>query len=65
MELVERSRILMIATHQDDMLRRFCNKAAWLSHGTLIAYGNIESVLPANRNPDAPAQQAASAQASA
>ena len=62
LQLVERSRILMVAAHQDDILRRLCNKAVWLSHGSLVAYGEIESVLTAYRNPNAPAQQAASAQ---
>jgi len=63
--LVERSRILMIAAHNDDMLRRLCNKAAWLSHGSLMAFGEIENVLTAYRKPDAAAQQAANSQASA
>jgi ABC-type polysaccharide/polyol phosphate transport system ATPase subunit len=61
LKLVERSRILMVAAHQDDILRRLCNKAVWLSHGSLVAYGEIESVLTARRNQNAPAQQAASA----
>ena len=60
LQLVERSRILMVAAHQDDMLRRLCNKAVWLSHGSLVAYGEIESVT-ARRNLNAPAQRAASA----
>jgi ABC-2 type transport system ATP-binding protein len=45
--LVERSRILMVAAHQDDLLRRLCDKAIWLSHGKLMHFGNIESVLGA------------------
>jgi ABC-type polysaccharide/polyol phosphate transport system ATPase subunit len=43
------------------MLRRLCNKAVWLSHGSLVAYGEIESVLTACSNPNASAQQAANA----
>jgi ABC-2 type transport system ATP-binding protein len=61
LQLVERSRILMVAAHNDDMLRRLCKKAVWLSHGSLVAYGEIESVLTARSNPNAPAQQAANA----
>jgi ABC-type polysaccharide/polyol phosphate transport system ATPase subunit len=61
LELVERSRILMIASHQDDVLRRLCNKAAWLDHGNLMAYGQFESVLSAYRNRTTPAQQPATA----
>ena len=59
LQLVERSRILMVASHQDETLRRLCNKAAWLDHGTLMAYGEFENVLSAYRNPDTAAQQTA------
>jgi ABC-type polysaccharide/polyol phosphate transport system ATPase subunit len=45
--LVERSRILIVASHQDDTLRRFCNKILWLSHGSLVKYGAIDVVLAA------------------
>jgi ABC-2 type transport system ATP-binding protein len=65
--LVDRSRILMVAAHQDDILRRICNKAIWLSHGNLVDYGEIDSVLQ-NRNrasqpaqPNAPQREAAPA----
>jgi ABC-2 type transport system ATP-binding protein len=47
LKLVERSRILIVAAHGDAMLRRLCVKAAWLSHGTLMEYGEIDSVLSA------------------
>jgi ABC-2 type transport system ATP-binding protein len=45
MKIVARSRILMVAAHQDDLLRRICNKAVWLTHGSLVEYGELESVL--------------------
>jgi ABC-2 type transport system ATP-binding protein len=61
LQLVERSRILMVASHQDETLRRLCNKAVWLDHGSLMAYGEFESVLSAYRNPTTPAQQSATA----
>lgn len=44
-KLVARSRILMVAAHADDMLRRLCDKAIWLSHGSLVEYGDIDTVL--------------------
>ena len=50
LKLVERSRILVVAAHQDAMLRRICNKAVWLSHGSLKAYGPIDEVLAARSN---------------
>jgi homopolymeric O-antigen transport system ATP-binding protein len=52
---VERSRILMVASHGDDVLRRLCDKAVWLSHGTIAATGDIESVLAAYRKHILPA----------
>jgi ABC-2 type transport system ATP-binding protein len=61
LQLVERSHILLVASHQDDTLRHLCNKAAWLSHGNLMAYGEFESVISSYRNPNAPAQQEATA----
>jgi ABC-2 type transport system ATP-binding protein len=51
LKLAERSRILIVAAHQDDTLRQLCTKAAWFSHGSLMRYGEIESVLSAYRNP--------------
>lgn len=45
LRLVERSRILVIAAHQDAVLRRVCNKVVWLSHGSVMAFGDIEDVL--------------------
>ena len=50
LRLVERSRILVVAGHQDAMLRRICNKAVWLSHGSLKAYGPIDEVLAARND---------------
>jgi ABC-2 type transport system ATP-binding protein len=47
LSLVERSRILIVASHGDAMLRQLCNKAVWLSHGALVHYGDVESVLTA------------------
>jgi ABC-type polysaccharide/polyol phosphate transport system ATPase subunit len=51
--LVQRSRILMVAAHQDAVLRRLCNKAIWLSHGTLARFGDIEEVMAARTHQDA------------
>jgi ABC-2 type transport system ATP-binding protein len=60
LQLVERSRILIVASHQDETLRRLCNKAAWLSHGSLMAYGEFDNVMRAYRNPNASTQPATS-----
>jgi ABC-2 type transport system ATP-binding protein len=58
-DFVKRSRIMMVAAHQDDMLRQFCNKAMWLSHGSLKEYGEIEIVLAAYRGVSPPASEVA------
>jgi homopolymeric O-antigen transport system ATP-binding protein len=47
LKLVQRSRILVVAAHQDAILRRICNKAVWLSHGSLKLYGALDEVLSA------------------
>lgn len=48
-KLVERSRILVVASQADSLLRRLCDKALWLSHGNVVAHGDVESVLIAYR----------------
>jgi homopolymeric O-antigen transport system ATP-binding protein len=60
-KLVERSRILIVAAHDDNILRRLCDKAVWLSHGNLVEYGGIDSVLAAYRSRDARARETLSA----
>jgi ABC-2 type transport system ATP-binding protein len=57
-KLAQRSRILMVAAHQDDLLCRLCDKAIWLSHGSLVQYGDIQSVLAA-RAQEMPARASA------
>jgi len=47
--VVERSSILFVASHADDILRQLCNKAIWLQNGTLMAYGEISEVIAAYR----------------
>lgn len=59
--MVERSRILIIAAHSDDLLRQLCDNALWLSHGSVANYGDIESVLAAYRGASAQAFQVAHA----
>ena len=47
--VISRSRILFVASHADDILRRLCNKALWLDHGSLIKYGDFEEVIGSYR----------------
>jgi ABC-2 type transport system ATP-binding protein len=47
--LAHRSRILFVATHADDILRKLCDKALWLDHGSLMEYGDINHVIATYR----------------
>lgn len=40
-----RTKILVIASHAEDLIRRLCNKAILLEHGKLIAYGEVNDIL--------------------
>jgi ABC-2 type transport system ATP-binding protein len=58
-KLAQRSRILMIASHADELMRQLCDKALWLSHGSLVQYDEIETVLAARRGQRAASQTTA------
>lgn len=44
-ELMQRSKILVMASHAQEILRRYCNKALWLEHGQARLLGPIDDVL--------------------
>jgi ABC-type polysaccharide/polyol phosphate transport system ATPase subunit len=44
-ELVSRSRIVVVATHSADLIKSFCNKAALLQTGKIVAIGRVEDVF--------------------
>jgi ABC-2 type transport system ATP-binding protein/lipopolysaccharide transport system ATP-binding protein len=44
---VDKSSIMVLASHSDGIIRRLCNKALWLNQGTMMAYGDVEDVLAA------------------
>lgn len=43
--LIERSSILVLASHSDALIRSMCNKAALMDHGRVLAVGATEEVL--------------------
>jgi ABC-type polysaccharide/polyol phosphate transport system ATPase subunit len=43
--LVERSRILFVASHTNRILEELCNKVLWLHQGSLVALGDVNEVL--------------------
>ena len=46
---LKRSKILVLASHGDQMIRKLCNRALLLEHGQVIADGNPDAVLATYR----------------
>ncbi|HEY5851877.1 MAG TPA: ABC transporter ATP-binding protein [Lysobacter sp.] len=44
-ELIERSGIMVLASHSEDLLRRFCNRAILMRQGEVIHQGSVDEVL--------------------
>ena len=45
--LLERTRILVLASHSQPIIRNFCNTVLWLDHGKVRMFGLVDEVLPA------------------
>lgn len=43
--LMAQVQILVLASHNDQILRTFCNKAILLNEGSIVASGNVEDIL--------------------
>ncbi|HKH19829.1 MAG TPA: ABC transporter ATP-binding protein [Gammaproteobacteria bacterium] len=50
--MVQRSRILFVASHATPIIRQLCNKAIWLHQGGLVRYGEVSEVLTAYEKGD-------------
>ncbi|WP_347057881.1 ABC transporter ATP-binding protein [Blastococcus sp. HT6-30] len=46
-KLVERSGLLVFASHSDELLRELCDTAIWMEHGQIRQQGDLEEVLRA------------------
>jgi ABC-type polysaccharide/polyol phosphate transport system ATPase subunit len=55
-DFVGRSRILVLASHSDALIRKTCNKAALMSAGQLLAIGGVDEILARYHNFSAAAQ---------
>jgi ABC-type polysaccharide/polyol phosphate transport system ATPase subunit len=44
-DLLERTRILVLASHSQRIIRNFCNKALWLERGQVRMLGPVDDVL--------------------
>nr|WP_245549907.1 ABC transporter ATP-binding protein [Gordonia effusa] len=54
--LVERSGILVFASHSNEFLAQLCDRALWIDHGQIRMEGGIEEVVNAYEGPDAAAR---------
>ena len=52
-ELIESSNILVFASHAEDIVKKFCNRAVLLEEGSVKLAGSVEEVLKAYRDGDA------------
>lgn len=44
-EFMNRSKIIVLASHSDHVIKKFCNKALLLEHGQIIAAGSPDEVI--------------------
>jgi ABC-type polysaccharide/polyol phosphate transport system ATPase subunit len=42
---IEEAGILVVATHSPEIIKTWCNKTMWLSHGKLVEFGDRDAVL--------------------
>ncbi len=52
-QLVERSGMLVFASHSNEFVARLCNTAMWIDHGTIKMSGGIEDVVRAYEGDEA------------
>jgi len=45
-ELMDRASIIALSSHDLDLVRRFCNKVAWLERGRIAALGKPDEIIP-------------------
>jgi len=49
-EMVQQTRILVIATHAEYLIQQMCNKAAYLRRGELVFFGPVEEAFALYRH---------------
>jgi ABC-2 type transport system ATP-binding protein/lipopolysaccharide transport system ATP-binding protein len=61
-EFVDRSSILVLASHSDALIRSWCNRAALFEAGQMLRFGEVDEVIEAYHGRQQPAQMAAAAE---
>lgn len=44
-KIIETSNVLVLASHSNELIRKFCNKILWLEHGAIKMFDTTETVL--------------------
>lgn len=44
-ELIDKSDIMIMVSHDENLIRSFCNRVIWLDHGRLIADGPVDLLI--------------------
>ena len=55
--LIERSSILVLASHSDTLIQSMCNRAILLNRGVMIASGGVDEVIDVYHEMNATANQ--------
>jgi ABC-2 type transport system ATP-binding protein len=63
--VLTKARILVLASHDDDLLRDFCDKAVWMREGRVVLAGPLDEVLAAYSDWRAEREAIAKAEAAA
>jgi ABC-2 type transport system ATP-binding protein len=42
---VSRSKVIVVASHSEDVIRRLCNKALWLRKGQAAGFGDVDEIM--------------------
>lgn len=56
-EIVEQSDLVFLASHSESVIRQFCNKVLWLSHGQIAFYGDPEEAFKQYHHQDSAPRQ--------
>lgn len=54
--LIDRASILVLVSHQMDIVEKYCNRAIWIQGGRIVADGPPAEIVAAYRNGQAPQQ---------
>jgi ABC-type polysaccharide/polyol phosphate transport system ATPase subunit len=44
--MIERTKIVVVATHSNFIISKFCNKVLWMEKGQIKAFGGVDEILP-------------------